>query len=88
MRSIEPKVTNKEAARQLGVGLNTITALRRMLGIGPAARKVFASELEKFLRRYQDFIIADAASIDSMLAFQRRHPDYKLPPTINEEIAA
>ena len=73
---IEKKVTNKSAAEQLSVGRGTITAVRKMLGIPPTVRKVFASDCHRFLKTYPDFQIADA---DRMELFAKRHPEFKLP---------
>lgn len=76
--NIEPKVTNIVCGKLCGVGGETVCAVRRMLGI-VGVHKVYASAIAGFLKRYQDFAIADAESRKAMRLFQARHPDFELP---------
>lgn len=49
MKEVEPLVSTKEACRQLKVGHNFMTKLKREMGIAHS-RKVFVSEIVKHLK--------------------------------------
>ena len=72
----DKKLNLDDLAEEIGVGRSTITAVRKMLGVGSKVRKMFAKPVRDFLKKYPDFIIADASD---MKKFKKRHPGFQIP---------
>lgn len=62
------KVPNAVIAVACGVGMNTVTAVRKMIGCA-AVRKIFVKPVRDFLKRHPEFQIADATSERSRTEF-------------------